>query len=268
MSNKKQYILDTATNTVTARTYSETISNLDEFVTALSADRDLTTPTLPQDCIQYQSTQNGSTYFIYKPAEILKFGVSGLVGSGSDNVLMDGLELAVPDRLYVFRGDRSINTRGCRFVFTTATDRETFKQSLCGQPWLPNMYSGNGSFCGGAEFENICAGSGSMSSRINVAVAYMEKSMFNNDLDYSINAIGTAARNRAEDCFGVEIDGINWSESLRSDVEAGSWHGSIKCFLRLHMATKRMLNEQGEAACIAAARADLSGQFSLEDALG
>jgi len=267
MSTKKQYILDTATNTVTARSYTDAISNLDEFVTALSADRDLTTPTLPQDCIQYQATEGGFTYFIYKPAAVLKFGCSGLVGAATNNVLMSGLEVAVPDRLYVFKGDRSIYTRACKFVFTTATSREDFKQALCGQPWLPNMYSGNGSFCGGSEFENICAGSGSISSRIDAGVAYMEQSMFNNDLNYAINAIPAAARSRAEDCFGVDIDGIDWTDSLRSDVEDGVWSGPIKCFLRLHMATKRMLNEQGEAACIAAARADLTGQFTLEDAL-
>lgn len=267
--SKQLYTLDPDTNTVTHRVYTDTISNLDEFVAALASDRDIVTPALPLDCVQYQSSQQGFTYYIHKPAAILKVGASGLVGT--QQILIDNLEVAVPDRLYVFRGEHSINSRICRFVFTAAKDRETFKQVDCSQPWLPNMYSGYGAFCGGPEFENICVDSGSVTSRIDRCVAYMEKSMFNNDLDYFIGNIPLTTRARAEDCFGVDIEGVDWSSELRSAVESGGWRGSLKAVLRLHLATKRMLNEQGELACLAAARADLAqsdiNHFSLESCI-
>jgi hypothetical protein len=251
-----QYIIDPDTNTITQRNYEDTSSNLEEFIAAMASDRELITPTLPRDCIQFRSTENGGwTYTIYKPADILKFGVSGQVGSLT--VLMDGLEIAVPDRLYFFKGSAAVNSRACRFVFSRAIDREAFGSAEVAQPWLPNMYSALGKFCGGREFEDMCVADGSVSSRIDKMVAYMETSMFNNDLRDCLSFIPTPTKQRAEDCFGVEIEGLDWSTELRTAVEDGAWDNPTKAVLRMHMATKRMLNERTTADVIRSAQGDL-----------
>lgn len=253
-----QYILDPATNTVTQRTYEDSNSNLEEFIAAMTSDREIISPTLPRDCVQYRSTEDsGWTYLIHKPADILKFGVSGQVGSL--NVIMEDLEIAVPDRLYIFKGSTSVNSRACRFVFTQATNREDFGTAMVAQPWLPNMYSGLGKFCGGRTFEDLCVGSGSISSRIDQVVDYMETSMFNNDLRDFLSFIPTATKSRAEDCFGVEIEGLDWSDELRTAVEIGGWDSAVKGALRLHLATKRMLREGTRADVIRAAQGDMHG---------
>ena len=256
---KTQYILDPETNTVRRLEYEETISNLSEFVDALSADREIVTPTLPKDCVQYRANDSGFAYVIYKPADILKFGVSGLVGE--HQLLMSDLEMAVPDRLYIFRGGRGLRSRNCQFVFTRAQKREDFASADVAQPWLPNMYSGLGSFCGGPTFENICTDSGSLSDQIDRAVDYMENSMFNNDLDSFIEHIPQPTRLRAEDCFGVELDGLDWSDEIREAVDSGSWNGPLRCFLRMHLATKRMLAAGSRDDVIRAVRGDMESAY-------
>jgi hypothetical protein len=251
-----QYILDPDTNTITQRTFEDTSSNLEEFIAAMASDREIITPTLPRDCVQFRSTESsGWTYIIHKPADILKFGVSGQVDGL--NVIMENLEVAVPDRLYFFKGSSAISSRACRFVFSQATNREDFGNAQVAQPWLPNMYSSLGKFCGGRTFEDTCVGSGSISSRIDELVDYMETSMFNNDLNDFLHLIPQPTKSRAEDCYGVEIEGLDWSTELRTAVESGTWNSPIKAVLRMHMATKRMLAERTREDVIRSVRGDL-----------
>lgn len=254
--NKTQYILDPETNTARRWEITETVANMEEFITNLASDQEIQTPMLPKDCAHYRRSDDGTEYTIFKPGGVMKVGASGLVGSL--NVLMSDLEVVVPPRIYVFKGRSGIASRSCRFVFSGAETRYQARSALVYQPWLPNMYNAIGSFCGGTTFEDICNEGGSVEERVDKAVDYMEASIFNNDLDSFISHIPNNVRNRWESLRGEEIEGIDWSPEIRSAVEDGGWHGSIRCLLRLHMDSKHLLNQLGEERAVATITQDLT----------
>jgi hypothetical protein len=257
---KTQYILDPETNTVRRWEISETVANMEEFITNLASDQEINTPVLHKDCAHYRRSADGAEYTIYKPGGILKVGASGLVGDL--NVLMSDLEIVVPPRVYVFKGSGGIATRACRFVFSGAETRYQAKVAPVYQPWLPNMYHSIGAFCGGATFEDICNEGGSVEERVDKAVDYMEASIFNNDLDSYIYHIPNNIRNRWEQLGDEEIEGIDWSPEIRSAVGDGGWHGPIRCLLRLHMDSKHLLNQLGEERAVATITQDLTSNTS------
>ncbi len=243
-----QYILDPETNTVRRWEITETVASMEEFITSLASDQEITTPILPKDCAHYRRSDAGTEYIIYKPGGILKVGASGLVGDL--NVLMSDLEIVVPPRIYVFKGSNSIAARSCRFVFSSAETRYQAKSSQVYQPWLPNMYSNFGAFCGGATFQDICSQGGSLEERVDKGVDYLEASIFNDDLESFISQIPNAVRVRWETLRGQRIEGVDWTPELRAAVERGGWHGPIRCLLRLHMDSKNLINQLGETRAV------------------